>query len=437
MRDMHVGMDFGTTNSAVAVAGDDGPATVAQFSTAAGPTSTLRSVLAFDNHHRGAAGRIAPLVGHQAIDAYLHGDGECRFLQSFKSYLTSRAFTRTSILGSSYTLEDLIALIVKALRDHAATTTGAEIRRVVAGRPVRFVAEGGEQEDDFATGRLLDAFAKAGINEVVFEYEPVAAAYYYEKGLTRDETVLVADFGGGTSDFCLIRLGPGRARLNRPEDAIIGTNGVGIAGDAFDRRIVQYGLSGHFGKNATFESNNKILPVPAWIYGKLERWHHIGFLNVPTTLRLLRDLERKVDRPDQLGQLLALIEHNLGYHLYRSVEQAKIDLSEAENTDFIFHHDPVEIRRRITRAEFECWIEPELAAIEKCVEDLLHTTGIRARAVDRVFLTGGSSLVPAVRAIFSRRFGAAKLSTGGEFISVASGLAHRAREVFSYCRTLG
>lgn len=428
---MYVGMDFGTTNSAVAVAGAEGAASIASFSTAAGPASTLRSVLAFDKHHKDDAGRIAPLVGHDAIDAYLHGDGECRFLQSFKSYLTSRAFTSTSILGASYSLEDLIARIVEHLRRHAHTTTGATVERVVAGRPVRFVAEGGEEEDDYATGRLLDAFAKAGIGEVVFEYEPIAAAYYYESGLTRDETVLVADFGGGTSDFCLIRLGPGRARLNRPEDAIIGTSGVGIAGDAFDRRMVQYGIAGHFGKDATFESNDKILPMPAWIYGKLERWHHIGFLNAPSTLRLLRDLERKVDRPDQLGQLLALIEYNLGYHLYRSVEQAKIDLSHAEATDFAFHHDPVDIGRRITRTEFEGWIAPELTAIETCVDGLLETTGTSADKVDCVFLTGGSSLVPAVRAIFARRFGEAKLSAGGEFISVASGLAHRAREVFA------
>jgi hypothetical chaperone protein len=131
-----------------------------------------------------------------------------------------------------------------------------------------------------------------------------------------------------------------------------------------------------------------------------------------------------------LDQLLALIEYNLGYHLYRSVERAKIDLSQAETTDFTFDHDPVQIRRRITRAEFEGWIAPELAAIETCVDGLLESTGMRTSQIDRVFLTGGSSLVPAVRAIFADRFGADKLSAGGEFISVASGLAHRAREVF-------
>ncbi len=416
---MFVGMGFGTSNSAVATLGADGQAQVRPFATAAGPASTLRSVLAFDKDHRDG------LVGHDAIDAYLHGDGECRFLQSFKSYLTSRAFSSTSILGRTYSLEDLIARIVGHLGQHVGGTS-----RVVAGRPVRFVAEGGESEDEFATARLLEAFGKAGIDDVLFEYEPIAAAYYYESGLTRDETVLVADFGGGTSDFCLIRLGPSRAKLNRPEDAILGTSGVGIAGDAFDRRMVQHGIAGPLGKDATFESHGKRLPMPAWIYGKLERWHHVSFLNTPSTLRLLRDLERKVDQPEAIEQLLALIEYNLGYHLYRAVEKAKVELSHADATEFVFDHDPVRIARRVTRAEFENWIRPELESIETCVDGLLESTAMPPAKVDRVFMTGGSSLVPAVRAIFARRFGEEKLSAGGEFISVASGLAHRAKEVW-------
>ena len=427
---MFVGMDFGTTNSAVAVAGPDREAKVVTFAASGGPASTLRSVLAFDAAHRGADRRILPMVGHQAIDAYLSGDGECRFLQSFKSYLTSRSFTGTTIFGANYTLEALVALIVDHLR-HAAEATGTPVTRVVAGRPVRFVAEGGDIEDDFATSRLVEAFGKAGINDVVFEYEPIAAAYYYERTLTEDQTVLVADFGGGTSDFCLVRLGPGRGRLGRPEDAIIGTAGVGIAGDAFDRRIVEHGLSDHFGKSTTYEADGATLPMPGWVYSKLERWHHISFLNTPRTLRLLHELHRQVAHPDQIGQLLALIEHNLGYHLYRAVEQAKLDLSRADETVFRFDHDPVTAERRITRAEFNGWIGKELEDIESCVDGLLATTATSTAKVDRVFLTGGSSLVPAVRAIFTRRFGEERISSGGEFISVATGLAQRAREVFA------
>ena len=351
-------------------------------------------------------------------------------LQSFKSYLTSRSFTSTTILGATYSLEDLVALIVGYLRRAAEVSGGGKVERVVAGRPVRFVAEGGRPEDDYATGRLLQAFAKAGIGEVVFEYEPIAAAYYYESTLARDQTVLVADFGGGTSDFCLIRLGPGRAGLARTEDAIIGVAGVGIAGDAFDRRIVEHGLSDHFGKDTTYASGGKTLPMPAWIYAKLERWHHVAFLNAPQTLRLLRDLQRQVEHPDRIEQLLALIEYNLGYHLYRAVEQAKLDLSRAGETLFRFDHAPVVVSRTITRVEFEGWIARELEAIESCVDDLLTSTATAATKVDRVFLTGGSSLVPSVRAIFARRFGEERISAGGEFISVASGLAQRAREAF-------
>jgi hypothetical chaperone protein len=171
--------------------------------------------------------------------------------------------------------------------------------------------------------------------------------------------------------------------------------------------------------------------MPAWIYAKLERWHHVSFLNTPKTLRLLRDLHRQIDDPEPIDQLLALVEHNLGYHLYRAVEQAKLELSRGTETLLRFDHAPVLVERRITRAEFEGWIGKELAAIEACVEGLLDSTATPAAKVDRVFMTGGSSLVPAVRSIFARRFGEERISAGGEFISVATGLAQRAREVFA------
>lgn len=427
---MFAGIDFGTTNSAIGLLDASGAARVVSHSHAGGASDTLRSVLAFDRQHRDAHGHLLPLVGHQAIAAYLEDDGDCRLLQSFKSHLTSRLFSRANIFNVNYTLEQMIALVVERLRLAAETEGGAPVRRVVAGRPVRFVAEDGKIEDDYALGRLRQAFATAGIDEVAFEYEPIAAAYYYERGLDRDETVLVADFGGGTSDFSLVRLGPGRARLNRPEDAILGTGGVGLAGDCFDRRIVECAIAEFFGKNSGFHSGDKILPVPDWIYGKFSRWHHIGFLGTASTLRMLRDIERHAEHPERIEDLLTLIEHNLGYHLYRAVEAVKVALSSADSTTFTFDYDPIHIERAITRAEFETWIAPDLAKIEDCVDTLLRATQIPAAGVDRVFLTGGSSLVPAVRKVFASRFGEDRLSGGGEFVSVASGLAYRAAEIF-------
>lgn len=432
---MFVGMDFGTSNSAVGVVDSSGAARIVAHDNAGltgrGATSdTLRSMVAFDKGHRGDDGKPLPLIGQEGIAAYLNGDGETRLLQSFKSHLTSRLFTSATIFNRPYTLEALIAMVVTRLRASAEAAGGAPAPRVVAGRPVRFVAEDGKDADDYAVERLTQAFAAAGVPEVAFEFEPIAAAYYYERQLDHDETVLVADFGGGTSDFCLVRLGPGRKGMSNPRDAIIGTGGVGIAGDTFDRRMVERGIAEFFGKNTTYHSSGKDLPVPDWVYGKFARWHHIGFLGTHSTLNMLRDIQKHASHPERLDDLLALIEYNLGYHLYRAVEQAKVALSGAEETTFVFDHDPIRVERRITRAEFNTWISPELEAIETCVDTLLADTGTPAAKVDRVFMTGGSSLVPAVRAIFDTRFGADKVAAGGEFVSVASGLAYRAAELF-------
>jgi len=427
---MFAGIDFGTSNSAVSLAGVTGDAAIVPMRHSAGSSDTLRSMLAFDKAKRDDQSRLLAMVGQDAVEAYLKDDGECRLLQSFKSYLTSRAFSSASIFGTSFSLEDMIALVVGHLRRSASALGGTEVTRVVAGRPVRFVAEDGRIEDDYALGRLQKAFAQAGLAEVSFEFEPNAAACYYERTLDHDETVLVADFGGGTSDFCLVRLGPSRAGMSNPQEAILGTQGVGLAGDAFDRRIVEHGVADHLGKNVTFHSHGKDLPVPAWLFGKLGRWHHVSFLNTPPTLRMLRDIKRHASDPDQIEDLVTLIEHNLGYHLYRSVQSVKLALSNAEETELTFHHSPLEITRRVTRPEFEGWIAPELAEIEQCVEALLAQTGVAATKVDRVFMTGGTSLVPAVRKIFANRFGADKLSSGGEFVSVANGLAYRARELW-------
>ncbi|OIR00784.1 chaperone protein DnaK [mine drainage metagenome] len=428
---MFAGIDFGTTNSAAALAGPDGAARVVGIPAVAALADTMRSLLAFDPEHRDAHRRLIPLVGHEAVEAYLDGGGAVRLLQSFKSYLTSRVFSSAALFGATYSLEEMIALVVGRLRVLAEAEGGQGLGRVVAGRPVRFVAEDGRAEDDFALERLRRAFAAAGLDDVVFEYEPIAAACYYEQGLTRDETVLVADFGGGTSDFCLVRLGPGRRRRGDPAEAILGTDGVGLAGDAFDRRIVEQGLGDLFGRGASFHSGGKDLPVPAWLYGKLARWHHISFLKTGSTLRMLRDIQRHCDQPEAIDRLLTLIEADLGYPLYRAVQQVKQALTLQDEVTLEFCQEGLDLSRRITRRDFEGWIAPDLAEMEAALDRLLQVSGVKAHQVDRVFMTGGTSLVPAVRALFARRFGPGRLEGGGEFVSVATGLAYRARELFS------
>jgi len=413
-----LGFDFGTTNSAMAVVGADGrPRT----------TPTFRSVLYFDPDERGPDRRPLAVAGPLAIERYLESDGSGRLIQSLKTYLGSRQFRATGIFGHNYTLEDLIALVVRGLRRLAEEVLGPLAPRVVVGRPVRFAGE--ETEQDYALDRLRAAILAGGFAEVIFEAEPVAAAYHYESSLDHDELVLIADFGGGTSDFCLVRVGPGvRARGRAPSD-ILGTEGVAVAGDAFDARVIRRLVAPELGLGTEYVSHGKRMPVPPWLYTHLERWHHLSFLKSRETLKLLDDVTEGALAPERLHAFVHLVTNDLGYRLYRAVERTKVALSRETSTDFAFHDDPIAIDAQVVRDQLEGWIAGELASLAACVDRLLARTGIAPADVDRVFMTGGSSLAPAVRALFIARFGEAKLRGGDELTSVASGLALCARDV--------
>lgn len=424
-----VGLDFGTTNSAIGWLGGDGSPVLARFPVPGEPeaTPTFRSVLYCDRGE-GGDGALRIAAGPQAIARYLAAEEKTgRLIQSLKSFLGSRLFAATSISGRSFRLEDLVAEILRPLREAAGRALGAPAERAVVGRPVRFVNASGPEDEALALSRLRAALHNAGFREVVFEYEPVAAAWHYERGLERDELILIGDFGGGTSDFSLLRVGPGVRSAGDRARALLGNDGVGLAGDAFDGRLVRHVVAPLLGRGAEFRSVfDRVLPIPSWIYGHLERWHHLSFLRGAKTLQLLLDLRREALEPEKLEALLHLVRHDLGFLLFRAVEQVKRELSEQEAGRFLFEHEDLRIDRDVTRAEFEAWIAPELAAIGACVDGLLRRARVPAGAVDRVFLTGGSSLVPAVRRLFEERFGAEKLRSGGELTSVASGLALRA-----------
>src|SRR5207253_1241773 len=200
-----IGIGFGTTNSSIAVAGDEKTVEALQFRTEAGTTETYRSVLYFEPKTPG-------LSGPGAIERYLAVDEKGRLIQSLKSFLGSRLFTGTSIYGRQFSVEDLVAIMLRDLRVQAEEQTGPFDGPIVVGRPVRYSNADTEEDNQFAIGRLKRALDKAGIGAVIFEYEPVAAAYFYESTLDHDELILIGDFGGGTSDFSLLRVGPGARR---------------------------------------------------------------------------------------------------------------------------------------------------------------------------------------------------------------------------------
>lgn len=423
---MAAGLDFGTTNSSIAIATAEG-VRVAKFVQGAAETESFRSLLYLHRVREAHRTTIKSWSGPAGIHEYLTSDEKGRLLQSLKSFLSSRSLQSTEVFGRQFKLEELIARILTDIRIAAELQFGAGVRDVAVGRPVRFVGSESDADDEYALARLRQALQIAGFDNVSFEYEPVAAAYHYESTLDHDELVMIGDFGGGTSDFSLVRVGPSVKKDGRSR-RVIGSEGIGLAGDSFDARIIRRLVSPALGAGSELESNGKRLPVPNWVYFKLERWHHLSFLKSGDTLNMLRSVAAQALEPEKIRALLYLIQHDLGYQLHRSVQAAKVTLSEEMRTRLRFADGEAEIDEPLTPVDFETWIADELADIQAHIDRLLAKTGATAADLDVVFLTGGSSFVPAVRSIFESRFGRHKIRTGGEFTSVARGLALRARE---------
>jgi hypothetical chaperone protein len=427
-----IGIDFGTTNSTVARASGKSRVELVAFPTLTGETFSFRSVLYLQQIKQAARTRTQTWTGPAAIEHYLAAENKGRLIQSLKSYLSDRSLTGTAVFGRHCTLEDLISRILADLRRHAERQFHTGISYAMAGRPVRFVGAETAEDEAFALGRLREAFAAAGFKRIDFEMEPVAAAYAYEATLDHDELILIGDFGGGTSDFSLLHVGPGVRKRGRSPQDLLGNSGVGLAGDSFDARIVRKLVSPALGSDSLARSLNKLLPaVPAWIYANLERWHYLSFLRTSNVVEILKSARLRALEPEKIEALITLIDEDLGYHLHQAVQQLKFELSRSQSAEFHFRDGSMDLNIAVTRDSFEAWIADDLRTIEQCVDSLLETSGVSRRQVDRVFLTGGTSLVPAVRRIFEQRFGEQRIRTGNEFISVARGLALRAEEVLA------
>ena len=441
-----IGIDFGTTNSAIAWAGGSGQAEVAKFFLVGEPISTFRSILYFEAECAWERGRPVALVGPEAIEGYLENDGEGRLMQSLKSFLASRLVSATSVFGYDYPFENLISRILEGLWERAEPqlraagwggvpgVSGSGLAgkppKIVVGRPVRFVGSQDDAGDAYAEGRLRKAFANAGFVDVEFVLEPVAAALHYESGLTADETVLVADFGGGTSDFSLLRVGPSYSGSPADRGRVLGARGVGLAGDALDAKIVQQVVAPALGQGSEYRTMmGKVMEIPRAIFEKLKRWNELSILKTRQNMDMLHGYLQTAVEPDKIAALIHLVEHNLGYRLYRAIEATKVALSTQESAILEFEDEGNAILAKVTRADFVGWIAPELDIIGGCVDELMAETNMTVDEVDTVFLTGGTGQVPAVRKLFEDRFGPDKVRTGQFLTSIASGLALHARAI--------
>ena len=418
-----VGVDFGTTNTVVALADADGHVTPVRFSHAGLAQEIFRSALCYEDVP-GNPRRIDISAGPWAIEQFLATPHEHRFIQSFKSFAASPLFTSTQIFGRRFSYEDILGGFLALLRRHAGDVLqDIEALPVIAGRPVRFV--GAAPDPALAIRRMDTAYARAGFPAMSYAYEPVGAAFFFARRLKQDATILVADFGGGTSDFSLMRFrksAQGESFQGVTAEPL-GHSGVGVAGDAFDFRIIYHVVAPKLGKGGLYRSHGKLLPMPGQYYGQFAQWHQLAMLKSPKVLAELRRLARDAENPQALEDFIAVIEMDLGFGLYRAVSEAKTALSSDMQTELRFEMAGIAIRETIARRDFESWIAPELAQIAAALDQVFAESGLKPEAVDQVFMTGGSSFVPALRRLFERLFGANRLATGDQLQSIASGLA--------------
>ncbi|WP_334160654.1 Hsp70 family protein [Phenylobacterium sp.] len=419
---LSLGIDFGTTNTVVALTDGAGPAHLVKFPAPEGELFAFRSCLSFHAPPEHPSERTIA-AGPWAIEAYVEDPAETRFIQSFKSFAAQESFTETQVLGRRYRFEDLLSTFLLKLRDYAGPEMADLPSRVIVGRPVTFA--GGSPNEALALERYETAFRRMGFTEILYAYEPVGAAFFFARELDHDATVLVGDFGGGTSDFSIIRFEREGGEIRSTP---LGRSGVGVAGDAFDYRIIDQLVSPELGKGSSYESFGKVLPIPNRYYSAFARWDQLALMRASRDMREIRKLVREATEPEKIARLVETLDENYGYRLYRAVSDLKVALSSREAAEFRFEAGSIAIRREVARREFEGWIAPELAQIEAAVDRALDAAGLPPDGIDRIFLTGGSSLVPAVRDIFHRRFPRERIETGAELESIASGLALMGRE---------
>ncbi|MGZ5935093.1 MAG: Hsp70 family protein [Rhizomicrobium sp.] len=412
------GLDFGTSNSAIGLMQGGMPA----LAPVEGRDTLIPSAVFFDYETKGRV-----LFGAEAIATYV-GQHDGRLMRALKSILGSPLIDEKTALGSKMVaLTEVVEIFVRHLKTKAEAFAGEELTAVIHGRPVRFVDN--DDAADAKAERVLTGIAnRVGFRDVAFVYEPIAAAYHYEETASREELVLIADIGGGTSDFTVIRIGPERRALPDRTGDILSSDGVRVGGTDFDSLLSLDAVMPLLGLGTHLVEKN--LPMPNSLYFELATWPTINFTYTFQNERMLLELVAGSREPEKVARLLKVIRARLGHRIAFAVEDSKIELSDRTTASLALEFIDMGLAATATRLGFDEAIasrtERLYATAAKCIRD----AGLTRDAIQTIFFTGGSSRVPAVRQAIARAAPAARVATGSDFLSVALGLTREAQKRF-------
>jgi hypothetical chaperone protein len=410
------GIDFGTTNSALSIY-RNGTVEVVNIDELNANGMLMRSVLYFTEE-------AEIFAGHEAINHYVNEGAAGRFMQSIKTFLPNRSFESTEVFGKKYGIDDLVAIILRKIKAKGEAYLGFAVDSVVLGRPVVFSEDPGK--DALAQTRLQTAARKAGFKHIWFQFEPVAAALSYEETLSAgtEKLVFIGDFGGGTSDFTVIRVKGGAFDRSDRRSDVLSLGGVYTAGDKFDSQIMWDKVAKYFGRGVKYKGMGKdeLFDIPHSIIYTLCQWHRIPLLRARKTREQIRLIKNAATDKKAIENLEHLINDNYGFFLFQSIERAKCELSHLDLTKINFKERDLSISEEITRDEFESINGENFARIAGCIDEVVARSGVTHGQIDTVFLTGGTSRIPFIRGLFRERFGEEKLENRDAFTSVVHGL---------------
>lgn len=405
-----IGIDFGTSNSAVACRSDG----VARLLPIEGAATTLPTAIFFNAEDR------TTHFGREAIALYLAGV-EGRLMRSLKSLLGSALMQeKTAIHDGLVSFEDIIARFLRELAERAGRELGRTPERVVIGRPVHFVDDD-PKRDERAQESLRHAARAAGFRDIAFQLEPIAAAFDYEQRIAKESLVLIVDVGGGTSDFTVVRLGPERAAREERGEDVLATSGVHIGGTDFDQRLNLDRVMPAFGFRHTGPQGRE---VPSKVFFDLSSWHLINWLYAAKAVRQARELRTSYADTRLHDRLMKVLEERHGHRIASEVEQAKIAASVGGETARIdLSSAERELAATLSPADMAQQLAPLLEQVIACAHACVRRAGLRGGELDAIYLTGGSSALRPFQEALRRSFAGVPLVEGDLFGGVATGLA--------------